>query len=246
MRVTVCLSVNQTDCSIEDFLEKTVKYAPASPWELRLGFDADTHAFHYSVGLLCGAGSTPVQHLLPDDVERFHWLSRDGLIVRAWLTSEGSSRRRSGSRAQLTRLVCHDVPLESEYVIFLEGSCIKEGWWELIEPLLNGDNDYIGHRQWTDYSPDQLEQIQLRPWYMGVPFEKRDGRPGVSNVPWGMMAVKSQRLREANFPEPRLAADGIAGCGSDVLLGEIARQLGWKHKDYQTEGAADRKDKKKS
>ena len=49
-------------------------------------------------------------------------------------------------------------------------------------------------------------------------------------VPWGFMAVRSERIREADFPnvDSQSNGDGQKQCKDDVLLGEIARQLGWK------------------
>jgi hypothetical protein len=64
------------------------------------------------------------------------------------------------------------------------------------------------------------------PWYLVVPYDRRQGRPGVSYVPWGLLAVRSERLREADFPDLSAGRhDPSRACPDDVLLGEMARQL---------------------
>lgn len=55
------------------------------------------------------------------------------------------------------------------------------------------------------------------------------GRAGVRFMTGGFMAVRAQRLREADFPDTLRPwkDDTLTQYGGDALLGEIARQNGW-------------------
>jgi hypothetical protein len=130
----------------------------------------------------------------------------------------------------MARLLYHDVPLATEYAVwFDDDSFVEEGWWEALCPLLDRHVDYLGQPWWVDYLPGQEEMVRAQPWYRGVPFERRDGRPGVWFMTGGFLAVLAERLREANFPDTDRAwqGDTLRQYGGDTLLGEIARQLGW-------------------
>ncbi len=140
----------------------------------------------------------------------------------------------------MARLLYHDMALETEYAISLDaGTCVQAGWWEALLRQLEQGTDYVGHARWHDYSPTQVEAIRTCSWYLGVPFDRREGRHGIWFVPWGFMAIRSDRLREADFPDLGSSSRGnkFHRCGDDVLLGEMARQLGWKraeHKEFVT------------
>jgi hypothetical protein len=51
----------------------------------------------------------------------------------------------------------------------------------------------------------------------------------------GFLAIRSERLREADFPDTERAWKGdlLKQYGGDTLLGEIARQLGWTRATYE-------------
>ena len=52
----------------------------------------------------------------------------------------------------------------------------------------------------------------------------------------GFLAVRAQRLREANFPDTESVWKGqtLQQYGGDTLLGEVARQLGWSRATFDT------------
>ena len=137
----------------------------------------------------------------------------------------------------MARLMLHDVPLATDYVVwFDDDSFVEEGWWEALCPLFDRRVDYIGQPWWLDYLPGQEEMIRNQPWYRGVPFEHRGGRPGVGFMTGGFLAVRSERLREADFPDTERAwkGDTLKQYGGDTMLGEIARQLGWTRAAHDT------------
>jgi len=124
----------------------------------------------------------------------------------------------------------HDVFLETEYTIwFDDDSYVAAGWWPALCQILERKIDYIGQRWWVPYLPGQTEMIQAQPWYRNLPFESKDGKLGVHFMTGGFMAVRSERIRQANFPDVKFAwrDDTLKQYGGDTLLGEIARQLGW-------------------
>jgi hypothetical protein len=205
-------------------LAAVLAHTPREQIELRLGFSQAPHNCYYALGTLSPEGVTPARHELPGAVEHFQWTANGGLPVRVWLSAGPLAPR------ELARLVYHDLPLTTEYAVALaETTAVEAGWWEALAPLLRQRVDYIGSPHWVDYTPQQAEWLQAHPRYLGVPFERREGRLGVSFMAGGFVAVRSERLREANYPVPGVAwKDGPPpGDVGDPLLGEIARQLGW-------------------
>jgi hypothetical protein len=137
----------------------------------------------------------------------------------------------------MARLMYHDVRLDSEYAVWLDDdSYVEPGWWEALLPLLAQQVDYIGQRWWVEYLPGQADMIRAQPWYRGVPFDRRDGRTGTWFMTGGFVVVRADRLREANFPDVafRWKGDRLRQYGGDTLLGEIARQQGWKQAVHHT------------
>jgi hypothetical protein len=114
-------------------------------------------------------------------------------------------------------------------VWFDDDSFVEEGWWEALCPLLHRRVDYVGQSWWVDYLAGQEEMIRAQPWYRGAPFERRAGRPGVWFMTGGFLAIRTEHLREADFPDTDWTWKGqtLQQYGGDTLLGEIARQFGW-------------------
>ena len=209
-------------------LDKLLRHTPPGVMELRLGFSRAVHSLHYALGLLCPDGTTPGRQELPGGIERFWWADAGGPPVLAWNVPGGVDRD------VMARLLFYDVPLSTDYAVCLEdGSDIEGGWWETLTPLLDQGIDYLGNPRWQDYTPVQMEHIQAHPYYLGVPFG-RDGRPGVSFMAGGLLVAPSERLREANYPEPRPPGrDSLPPLlGAEVMLGEVAHQLGWVQAEY--------------
>lgn len=217
-RATICFLQQGDDITaFQNRLWNLVEYTPLQEVELRFGFSGQAHCLHYALGALCPDGATPSHRGLFGGIDSYNW-SRGSATMRAWQAPEGK---------QLLRLLLHDVRLETDYAICLDAAHdLERGWWEALTPILESNADYVGQPQWRQYQPGELEAIRARPWYLGVPFERRAGHAGVTFMRKGLMAVRCQRLREANYPEPDAAAD------NDYVLGEIARQLVWSRAEF--------------
>ncbi len=221
-QAAVCVfAAGDAAAGFRECLGNVLEHTPLAQIELRLAFSKAARSLHHALGVLCPDGTFPRHDELPGQAERFEWAGRDGLPVSAW------SSAASVSRNALARLVFHDVPLTAEYAICLDQNVFVEaGWWEAIVPLLDKGVDYIGQPSWQDYRPGEAERFEASRWYLGVPHARREGRPGVSFMRDGLVAVRSERLREADFPQPGHMRD------SNVLLGAIAHQLGWSQAEY--------------
>jgi hypothetical protein len=167
----------------------------------------------------------PVPFCLSEQIERLHWASQAGVPVWTWLAPGGLAL------ASLARLLYHDVAVPTEYVINLStGRPVAAGWWQALQPLLEQQIDYIGAPEWWVYAPQLLAALPAHPWYMGVPWARRDGQAGVPFLGGAVVAVRAERLREANHPDfgPAWRAEpALYRHDRDILLGEVARQLGW-------------------
>jgi hypothetical protein len=205
-------------------LDSLLAHTPSDTIDLRLGFNYAQVSFHYALGRTCPDNRPPRRSLLPGRIERFEWTTPAGVPVCAWNSPANLYKE------PMARLMFHDVPLHSDYAIWIDDdSYVDPGWWQALLPLLEQRIDYIGQRQWADYLPEQQDMIRAQPWYRGVPFEHRDGRPGVHFMTGGFIAIRAACLRQANFPDhqTRWKGHSLQQYGGDTLLGEIARQLAW-------------------
>jgi hypothetical protein len=170
-------------------------------------------------------GSNPLQEvLLPGLIGRTSWRDPRGAPVHFW------NSPRNLFKEPMARLMFHDLPLTTEYAIWLDDDTFVEpGWWPELCAVMDRQIDYIGQPWWVYYLPGQAEMIQAQPWYRDVPFEVQQGRPGVQYMTGGFIAIRARRLKEANFPDTAMQwkGDVLKQYGGDTLLGEIARQLGW-------------------
>jgi hypothetical protein len=209
-----------------DFILQTT---PRGEIELRLGFNAAPISSRYArdrLGLTAGKCESVA---LSEDVTRISQICPDGFTVRCW------DARLNLYKEPMARLLFHDVPLITEYVLwFDDDSFVEPGWWEALRPLLDQKIDYFGQPWMVYYLPGQMEMIEAQPWYRGVPFDCRDGRPCVEYATGGFLGIRSERLREASFPDTNFSWRGrrLEQYGGDTLLGEIARQLGWTRAAY--------------
>jgi hypothetical protein len=227
-RATVCiLTYGEYPEYFRRCLDSLLAFTPLEQIELRLGFNDAKSSFEYAWEKLGGATVAPAGlecTLLPGDVERFTFLSPLGIKVRMWKSPVNLYKE------PMARLIYHDVFLETEYTIwFDDDSYVEEGWWPSLCQILDRKIDYIGQLWWVNYFPGQTEMIQAQPWYRNLPFESRDGKLGIDFMTGGFVTVRSERLRQANFPDISVSWSGhtLKQYGGDTLLGEIARQLGW-------------------
>jgi hypothetical protein len=199
-------------------------HTPPGQFELRLGFNASPAGAAYAAERLAARATAREQVLLPRLVERCSFTGPHGLPVRSWNSPVNLYKE------PMTRLMYYDLPLETEYVIwFDDDSFVEPGWWQALADLLERQVDYLGEDWWVAYLPGQEDMIRAQPWYRGVPFERREGKSGTHFMTGGFAAVRTERLREVNFPDMRMRWRGqsLQQYGGDTLLGEIARQLGW-------------------
>jgi hypothetical protein len=222
---TVCiLTYGDYRPYFERCLESVLATTPPGVIELRLGFNDAPASLAYARQRLGLDEAAAECVLLADGVRRSCFVTPRGTTVRLWDSPANLYKE------PMARLMYHDVPLGTEYVVWLDDdSHVEPGWWEALLPLLVRKVDYIGQRWWVDYLTGQADMIRVQPWYRGVPFDRQDGRPGVGFMTGGFMAVRAERLRQADFPDTAFTwrGDQLKQYGGDTLLGEIARQLGW-------------------
>ena len=77
--------------------------------------------------------------------------------------------------------------------------------------------DYLGPPSWHDYSTPQIEAIRTHSSYLGVPFDRREGRYGAWFVLWGF---RGGGVVGDRFGEGGIAAGGM-GVGLDGGTGAV-------------------------
>jgi Flp pilus assembly protein TadD len=212
-------------------LDSVLRHTPGGRIELRLGFNAAPVSLAYARRELPAEGKAAEGLSSTGGIRQESYVSRGGMTVRLWESPVNLYKE------PMARLMLHDVPLATDYVVwFDDDSFVEEGWWETLCPLFDRGVDYIGRPWWVNYLPGQEDMVRSQSWYRGVPFDARDGRPGVWFMTGGFLALRSERLREANFPdtEREWKGDTLKQYGGDTLLGEIARQLGWTRAAHDT------------
>jgi hypothetical protein len=177
----------------------------------------------YVFGRLCPNGACSARAALPGGVERFSWTAAGGNAVRAWVSTSGLAEH------ALTTLLLTDVPVNTDYILWCH-DCrqMEPKWRESLPAQLGKKVDYFGCPSWVEYSPNDIERLQCRPWYRGVPLERRNGRAGVSfmNGFWGLRTACMKEIESTGERNSGRWAVEQPG-GWPVLLGEMAPQLGW-------------------
>ncbi len=224
--------VQTSDAMLADWrraLECLLAHSPPDALAFRFACREAPTLLSYLLGRLVPDGLAPHYALLPGGVERFWW-SSPGPPVAVWNAPAHLDD------ASLGRLLCHDLPLDTEYVVWLRDPDVEAGWWEALLPLLEQRVDCIGRPARADLSAEQVDWVRAQPWYRGVPFVSWNGRRGACPVSGGMVALRAACLREGDFP-PGPPAHGRCWWGdqegSDLVLGEMARQLGWSRAAYE-------------
>jgi hypothetical protein len=227
VRAVICIMAESENIDVFDpCLERILAHTPVERLELRLAFGGETDSFHYALGTLCPADRPPRCYKVPGWFERFDFMAVRGMRVYAWVPT------RPRSREQLARMLYHNVPLDAEYVVCVEQAAqVDAGWWDRLTALMEKRIDLIGQPAWHEYLPGEAEPLALRPWYMGVPLARRQGRAGAVVVREGLFAVRGERLRAASYPEPG------SGRRAALRLAEMAHQLGWSTAEFAVQGA---------
>jgi hypothetical protein len=224
-RATICLL---TYGDYLDFFRRCLvtvdRHTPHEQIELRLGFNDAPKSLCYALGRLLPSWEMPRPDPLPGGGERLTFADAGGMPVRIWNSPVNLFKE------PMCRLLYYDVPVTTDYVVWLDDdSFVEPGWWEALLRLLDRSIDYIGQPWWVTYLPGQTEMICHQSWYREVPFDERNGQAGTWFMTGGFMAVRTECLRQANFPDTDSTwkDDRLKQYGGDTLLGEIARQLGW-------------------
>jgi hypothetical protein len=110
-------------------------------------------------------------------------------------------------------------------------------WWDKTMKYIKDHEHenicYFGHIWFVHHLPGQWEFIEQSEWYRGVPTEmmptrtKNVKKPGVAFANGGYVWLRSDVLRQINWPDKRLVHNG-----GDSLLGEAVRQQGFPRFDY--------------
>jgi hypothetical protein len=153
-----------------------------------------------------------MQHLLHD----VRLTTEYAVCVSVPLTPNPSPQRGEGS--DVVPLTPNPSPQRGEGSNAVQQSgdgCIEAGWLERLTPVMEEKVDYFGTPAWHAYTPREVERIQMQPWYMGVQLARRDGKAGVEFMSGPVVGIRSARLQDVKYP-------------GEVMLGEMARQLGWK------------------
>jgi tetratricopeptide (TPR) repeat protein len=205
-------------------LDSVLEHTPLDQIELRLGFNDAESSFAYAWEKLGAREAWPELTRLPADIERFTFHSPLGMKVLLWKSPVNLYKE------PMARLLYHNVVLDTEYAIWLDDdSYVEEGWWPALCQVMDRQIDYSGQSWWADYFPGQTEMIKAQPWYRNLPFDLQDGKPGIRFMTGGFVLLRSERIRQADFPDTTFTwnSDTLKQYGGDTLLGEIARQLGW-------------------
>jgi hypothetical protein len=198
------------------------QHTPPHEFEFRLGFNDAPASFAYAMQRFHPTYVPPPTPL--KGIEQLTLQNEAGHTVRLWNSAVNLYKE------PMARLMYYRVPLATKYTIwFDDDTYVEAGWWRELVPLLAHGIDYIGQEWWVGYFPGQTEMIARQSWYRGVPFATIDGQPAVRFMTGGFMAVRTQCLRQADFPDTnfRWKGETLKQYGGDTLLGEIANQLGW-------------------
>ena len=213
-------------------LDSVLRTVPPLRYELRLGFNAAPQAVQMVRDRFQLEPKPITEVQLGSDLFRTQFRTADGLTVTMWVSNENLYKE------PMARLMYHDIPLTTDYTVWLDDdSYVRPGWWEALDSLLCDRIDYIGQPWWVDYLPGQTSMIQAQPWYREIPFDRKDGQEGIWFMTGGFVVIRSECLRAANFPDTEFFWKGgtLTQYGGDTLLGEVARQLGWRcasHSDH--------------
>lgn len=223
-RATVCiLTYGDWLPYFQRCLDSVLDNTPHGEMELRLGFNDAKKSLRYAIDRLAPRSALPAA------------THRDGIDVISFRTTRGTMVRLWDSPTNLykepmCRRMYYDVPLEMEYVVwFDDDTFVKPGWWPALCAVMDRKIDYIGQRWWFYYFPGQADMVRAQPWYREIPFDLNNGKAGSWFMTGGFMAIRSERIREANYPDVEFTwkGDRLKQFGGDTMLGEIARQLGW-------------------
>lgn len=223
---TLCLSSGNEDlAAFRRRLDHFGETLPLTELEVRLALPQASRHLHYVLGRLCPDG-LPWQHtLLPQGIERFRVHAADGLSVACWCFP-----RALPQEAVLRWLWC-DLPVRTESLVWIEErAALGENWWPELSSAFRQPGDVFGPLTWRELLAKDVEAARSQPWYRGVPFLTREGRPGVWAPQGEWAAYRVACLHQANIAETWLPR-GVLGISENpfLWLSAMAQQLEWQH-----------------
>lgn len=198
---------------------------PHDQIQLRLGFNASPKALAWTREILQPRAEfhTTLQ-VRGKVVTQVSFLTPANLSVTLFVAEDNVCKW------PMAHLMYHYPRLATEYAVwFDDDSFVEAGWWEALLPLMRKKIDYIGKLYVLPVFRGQDEMFQAMPWYRGRPFIIHEGRPSAVFITGGVLTVRSERLQQCNWPDLNFSFRGekLNHNGGDVLLGQIAHQLGW-------------------
>jgi GT2 family glycosyltransferase len=143
--------------------------------------------------------------------------------------------RRNLFKCPMMHLMLHKQQLETEWMIWFDDDSHVTGPNWLMDLAMamerSPEVELFGSLRGVDVS-DHLEKfIESAAWYRKIPRQVRKdtGKPTIVFPVGGFWAVKSARLREISWPDPRLRH-----FEDDYLMGEALRQQGVKQAHFES------------
>jgi hypothetical protein len=219
-RATICVMTGAGNSSaFRCCLLSLLRHTPLDQVEIRLGINGAAESFRDTLNIL--GGRDHLQDSRPGQMDRLSFYADDGALVRLWNAPVALPPDR------LRTLLQSDVPLQGQYLVSLSDDALVEpDWWSKLCGAFDQGFDYLGRPQWAYFSGGEIDWIRRQSWFRQIPLEKKDGIPGTVYMS-GFVAVRTAFL------------DGSGGGAGDpsgwnVLLGAMARQLGWRQASHDS------------
>jgi hypothetical protein len=163
--------------------------------------------------------------------------SETARLVRAVANQFGNvslySSRKNIRKCPMMRRLFHDPPLETEWALwFDDDSYVRRSDWLLsfaLQREAHPDAGVFGAILQMAPSPRIQRFIQTASWFRGRPFLESDGERVLEFVAGGFWAVRSELIRQLDWPDRRLVH-----FEDDYIFGEALRQQGVELGSFQS------------
>jgi GT2 family glycosyltransferase len=152
-------------------------------------------------------------------------------MVRAAQRQHGNisitASRKNIFKCPMMRRLFHEPPVETEWIVWFDDDShvTGPGWIRDMALAMerNPGAEFFGGLCWVDVSAKLERFIRRAQWYRDVPrmIHSEDGRPIIMFPAGGYWSIRSARIREAGWPDPR-----VIHFEDDYVMGEAMRQLG--------------------
>lgn len=139
----------------------------------------------------------------------------------------------------MSRMI-HTPALTSEWMVWFDDDSHVTGPRWLLDLLMHferhAEAELFGSLHFVDVCPELEKSITSASWYKGVPLHRLGGsdRKIILFPVGGFWAIRSARLLEIGWPDPRLLH-----FGDDYLMAEALRQQGVQMADFNSGVAID-------